>query len=245
MKPITTIIAALFFGSALFAEETKSSYSISTDFTFATEYIFRGIEQQDRAFQPSITLAYDALTLGIWSSQALNHKRESWAQGSEIDFTAAYAIPVTKDTTLTFGGTYYYYPSARPSLGEPDGTYEPSVGISGPLGPLAASATYYHDFVLRANTVLFTVAHGFALAGDKGSFDVSAFYGSNDITDGNGDLPGTGGVDYRFFGADAVLSYKASATTTAKVGAHYVDVSRLAGAPGANIWFSVGVTVGL
>ena len=41
-------------------------------------------------------------------------------------------IPFGK-ATLTLGGTAYLYPSARPSFGEPDSTWELSAGVSGPL----------------------------------------------------------------------------------------------------------------
>lgn len=246
MKNIATVIAALFFGSALFAEASKSSYTISTDFTLASEYIFRGIEQQDRAFQPSITVAYEALTLCIWTSQALNHKNESWAQGNEIDFTVAYAIALPNDATLTLGGTYYYYPSARPSFGEPDVTYEPSLAISGTIGPVNASASYYHDFVLKSDTFEFALTYSVPMKAEgRLSLDLIAQYGFNKIEDGNGDLPGTGGIDYRYHCLHANFGYKATASTTVKFGAHYVDVSRLAGAPGANLWYSGSLTISL
>ena len=83
------------------------------------------------------------------------------------------------------------------------------------------------------------------LASYRGAQVFEAISIGNKITDGNGDLPGVGGVDYRFFGIDAVLRYKTTAKATLKIGAHYVDVARLPGAPGANIWYSVGITASL
>ncbi len=46
-----TLLAALVLLSTslgLRAEETSSSYSITADFVYVSEYIFRGIEQQAR-----------------------------------------------------------------------------------------------------------------------------------------------------------------------------------------------------
>ena len=157
--------------SALLADDAKSSYSITSEFTYASEYIFRGIEQQDHAIQPALTFTRDSLTLGLWTSQALNHRSQSWSEGNEVDLTIGYGVNLAPDVTLTVGGTYYYYASARPSRGEPDDTYEPSLAITGPLGPLNGSATYYHDFVLRSDTLLVSAARGFPLPGERGAVD--------------------------------------------------------------------------
>jgi hypothetical protein len=244
MKKLLSLLAALVVAAGLRAETDsapKSSYSITTDFVYVSEYIFRGIEQQDAALQPAVTFTRETLSLGVWSSQALSNKTLAWSQGSEIDVWGSYGIPFGK-ATLTLGGTAYLYPSARPSFGEPDSTWELSAGISGPLGPLTGSATYFHDFVLDANTFQFNLAHSLSLAG--GTLDFSGFYGLNDIADGNGDLPGTGGIDYKYFGVGAAFTYKLTNTTALKLSLNYVDVDDLPGAP-SNLWASVGFTAGL
>jgi uncharacterized protein (TIGR02001 family) len=242
-----TLLAALALtlaSAGLRAEEPKSSYSLTTDFFFVSEYIFRGIEQQDAAFQPAVTFTKDTLSLGVWTSQALTNKSLVWAQGSEIDLWGTYGFKLTDALTATVGGTAYLYPSARPSLSEPDETYELSLGVSAPLGPLTGSATYFKDFVLESNTFQFGVAYSIPLPEGKGSFDLAATYAFNDIGDGDGDLPGTAGYDYRYYALSGTFAYKLTAAATLKLGATYTGVNRIPGAP-KNLVFTVGVSAGL
>lgn len=245
MRKALLAIGALLLAASLHAEDAKSSYSITTDFTYASEYIFRGVEQQDQAFQPSVTFTKDTLSLGVWTSQAITNKNLVWAEGSEVDLWGGYGIPFAEKYTFTVGGTYYLYPSARASLGEPDKTYELSAGVSGPVGPLTGTATYFHDFKLKANTFEFGLSYSVPLADKNSTLDLSAVYGFNDITDANGGLPGDGGVDYRYYCLHAVYGYKLTPAATLKVGLHFSDVSKLPGAPGANTVLTVGITTGL
>lgn len=245
MKNKLIVLLALLLATAgLRAEDSKSSYSITTDFFFVSEYVFRGIEQQDAAFQPAVTFTQDTLALGIWTSQALTNQSLVWAQGSEIDLWGTYGFKLGETVTATVGGTYYLYPSARASLGEPDKTYELSLGLAAPLGPLTGSVTYFKDFVLESNTFQFGVGYSIPLPESKGSFDLAAVYAFNDIGDGDGDLPGTAGFDYRYYAFSGTLAYKLTAAATLKLGATYTGVSKIPGAP-KNLIFSVGISAGL
>lgn len=242
-----TLLAALVLLSTslgLRAEETSSSYSITADFVYVSEYIFRGIEQQDAAFQPAVTFTKDTLSLGVWTSQALSNRTTNWAQGNEVDLWGSYGFKVNDSVTLTLGGTYYLYPSARPSLSEPDDTFELSLGVSAPLGPLTGSATYFKDFVLESNTFQFGLTYSIPLPDEKGSFDLGAIYAFNDLGDVDGGLPGTAGLDYRYYALSGTLAYKLTAAATLKLGATYTGVNRIPGAP-KNLILSVGLTAGL
>jgi len=223
------------------ADEPVSSYSVSSDFTYTTQYFFRGVKNQEQAFQPSITLTSGSWSTGVWASQALNKKAASWAQGREIDFFGSYVYAINEKYSVTGGGTYYYYPSARPSLSEPQSTYELSLALSGPVGPLTGKLTAFHDFKLDSNTFQFDLGYSMPLPDERGSFDVGAYYGSTDIGDFDAGLPGTGGYDYRYYGLDASVSYKLCKSATAKLGVHWTDVSGLP-SPADNVWVSIGVT---
>lgn len=242
MKKLTSLIAALLLSLSLQADEPASSYSIATDFTYTTQYFFRGVKNQEQAFQPSITLTSGSWTAGIWTSQALNKRAASWAQGKEYDFFGSYNYAIDEKYTLTAGGTYYYYPSARPSLSEPKSTYEFSLAVAGPVGPLTGKLTAFHDFKLDSNTFQLDLGYSVPMAGEQGSFDFGGYFGSTDIGDFDAGLPGTGGYDYRYYGLDASVSYKLSKTATAKLGVHWTDVS---GVPSSddNVWVSLGVTM--
>lgn len=243
-KLLLAALALTLTTTGLRAEEPASSYSITTDFFFVSEYVFRGIEQQDAAFQPAVTFTRDTLALGVWTSQALTNKSLVWAQGSEVDLWGTYGVKLSESVTATFGGTYYLYPSARPSLGEPDQTWELCAGLSAPLGPLTGSATYFHDFVLEANTFQFSLGYSLPLPDAKATLDFAGVYAFNDIGDGDGDLPGTSGFDYRYYAVSATFGYKLTAAATLKLAATYTGVSQIPGAP-KNLVFSVGVTAGL
>lgn len=241
---LSVLLALLLSAAALRAEEPKSSYSVTADFIYASEYIFRGIEQQDGALQPAVTFTKDTLSLGVWSSQGLANQSVNWAQANEIDLWFTYGIAFDK-ATVTAGGTAYLYPSARASFGEPDSTWELSLGVSGPLGPLTGSATYFHDLVLDANTFEFKTSYSIALPNDRGAVDFGAFYCLNDLGDANGDLAGSPTLDYQYFGLSAAFTYKLTGTTALKASVNYVDVDDVPGAPGANLWFAIGFSAGL
>lgn len=225
---------------AVRGEEPSSGYSIATDFTYTSKYYFRGVKSQDSALQPSLTLTKGNASIGIWSSQALEHRSATWADGNEIDVSASYTHPIDKDYSLTFGGNLYTYPSARASLDELKHTTEFSLSLAGPVGPLSAELAVYRDIDYKSNTLQLDLSYSFALPNEKGSFDVGGYVGTTDIGDYNAGLAGTGGYNYRYYGLDASLSYKLGDHSTVKVGVHWTDVARLP-SPSDNVWFSIGV----
>lgn len=244
MKKLLFATLALAAAAGLRAEEAKSSYSVTTDFTYTTQYFFRGVKNQDSAFQPSVTYTQGGFSGGIWTSQALDKRSTAWAQGKEYDFFAGYTLPVAEKYSFAVGGTYYCYPSARPSLSEAKKTYEGSLAFSGPVGPLTGKLSGFHDFKLDSNTVQLDLGYSIPLSNDGGSFDVGVYYGRNDIGDGDGDLPGTSGYLYKYYGVDVGLTGKLSDKLTVKVAAHWTNVSDLPHAD-TNVWLSVGLTVAL
>jgi uncharacterized protein (TIGR02001 family) len=245
MRKIAFAFAALLLGAAgLQAEEPASSYSITSDFTYTTRYYFRGVKNQENAFQPSVTFAQGPLSLGVWTSQALNKKFASWAEGSEIDLFGSYSVPINDKYSVPIGLTYYWYPSARASFGEPDYTWEPSIGITGPVGPLSGSLTYFHDFKLKSNTLQLNLGYSIPLPQDKGSFDIGGYYGSSKLDEPDTGILGAPSIDYQYYGLDVSLSYKLTAKATVKIGVHWTDTSGDLDAPSDNTWFTIGVTTG-
>lgn len=242
-----TLLAALTLAAltlGLRAEEPAPSYSVSTDFTYTTRYYFRGVQQQQSAFQPSVAFAKGGLSLGAWSSYALEEKSTAWSRGEEIDLFGSYSVALAEGYTGTAGLTYYAYPSARSASSEPDSTYESFVSVAGPLGPLSGKVTFFHDFVYDSNTFQFDLGYSKPFADGAAQLDFGCYYGLNDIGDGDGDLPGTGGYDYKYYGADVSLSGKLSETATLKIGAHWTNTSDLA-QPSPKLWLTVGLTLAL
>jgi len=241
MRKTLLAALALIAAAGLSAEEAKSSYSITSDVTYTTRYFFRGVKNQDSALQPSITYTQGAFSGGIWTSQALGNKDTSWAQGKEYDFVGGYTFSLENNTSVTLGGTYYYYPSARPSLSEPKKTYEGSIALAAPVGPLSGKLTFFHDFKYDSNTLQADL--GYSVPMSSGSFDVGAYFGYNDIGDGDADLPGTSGYTYKYYGLDASIGVKLSDKATAKLGVHWTDTRGDIASPDKNVWVTLGVTV--
>ncbi len=223
------------------ADEPVSSYSVSSDFTYTSAYFFRGLKNQDQAFQPSITLTKGDFSTGVWVSQALNKRSSAWAQGREIDFAATYSHAINEKYSVSATGTYYYYPSARPSLSEANSTDEFFLGLAGPVGPLTGKLTASHDFKYKSNSYQGDLGYSIPFSGEKGSIDFGAYYGTTDIGDFDAGLPGTGGYSYEYYGLDASVSYQVAAKSTLKLAVHWTDVSGLP-TPTDNVWFSLGLT---
>ena len=57
------LAAALGSGSASFA-----AFTLSTDLTFGSEYVFRGIKLADNTLHPSVEAGFDNFYLGIWGA---------------------------------------------------------------------------------------------------------------------------------------------------------------------------------
>lgn len=241
---LLAVLALTLATIGLHAEDPKSSYSISTDFTYTSRYFFRGVQQQESAFQPSVSFAQGPLSLGVWTSYALENGSSAWAQGKEVDLFGGYSFTLAEGYTLSVGGTYYYYMSARPSLGEPKDTYESAIALSLPVGPLSGKVSYFHDFIYKSDTLQADLGYSKSIADGKAQFDAGIYYGLNDIGDGNGDLPGKAGYDYKYYGVDVSLSGKISESATLKVGGHWTNVSKIT-QPDTKVWITVGVTVAL
>lgn len=223
MRKLLFAALAIIACSGSRAEDSQSSYNTTADFTFTTQYFFRGVKNQDAAFQPSVTYNKGAFSAGVWSSQALRQRSEQWANGREYDAFANYSISITEKYSVTLGGTYYAYPSARPSFDEPRDSYEASLAVEAPIGPLNSKFSVFRDFALKANTVQADI--GYALDIHEAAIEFGAYCGQSRIADSNGSLPGNDRFDYEYVGVDVTVSKSLSKHTTVKIGGHWTDTS--------------------
>jgi hypothetical protein len=233
MRKLLITATALIAVLGLRAQDPQSSYSITTDFTYVSEYLFRGVKQQNNSFQPSVSVSAGNFSGGLWTAQAIDQRSASWAQGNEIDLFASYSFAVSEKYSLAVGGTAYLYPSARPSQGELDETFETSLGISGPVGPLSVSATYFHDFDLDSDTIELGLGYGGTIS-DKSSYEVGLTYGMARYDAGG---------DYDYYAAKFTVSYQLTPSASLTIGAYWSDTD-ITGLK-SNTWFSVGVSTGL
>lgn len=233
-KSLLTVLALTASAIGLRAEEPASSYSITTEFTYVSKYVFRGVEAQKDSFQPSAELAVGNFTLGLWGAYALKDADQTWANGSETDIYASYSIALPQDYSLTLGAVSYQYPKARFDLGEVDKSFEGSIGVSGPITgtPLSIAGTYYRDWDLKADTFEFGLSYEKTVA-DNTTLGVTATYGLVRF-DGAG--------DYDYYGLSGTVGYQITEKIALNAGAHWADTD-ITGLKD-NTWVSVGVSAG-
>ena len=82
MKKIAAIVLAAAVSVASLSAQEDSSYSISMDFPYVTEYVFRGVGLAEESIQPSIELASGDLYAGVWTSQPV----AGAGVANEVDF---------------------------------------------------------------------------------------------------------------------------------------------------------------
>lgn len=113
----TALIAGLAASASVRAEEAKAPYTLTGNFTLASEYIYRGIAQTNHkpAIQGGLDFAHESgIYLGTWASNI------SWLSDAggisapiEMDFYGGYKGAVG-DFGYDVGLLQYYYPGTYP-----------------------------------------------------------------------------------------------------------------------------------
>ncbi|MHC4551299.1 MAG: TorF family putative porin [Planctomycetota bacterium] len=132
---VMTVVLSL-GGVALAEEEPSLGFDVTLD--FYSKYIWRGqLLNDDYAFQPGVSMTYDAFTLGIWGSVDMTDYSDNEWEFIEYDYYADYTTPLTEGVDLSLGAIYYYFPSG-------EATTEIYAGLGFDL-PLSPSITLYND----------------------------------------------------------------------------------------------------
>ncbi len=229
MKKIVLTLAALVAGASLSAQApapapAAPSYSVTADFTYATKYVFRGVQLAKGAFQPSVKLTAGDFYASVWSSMPVDKGYEL-----EFDYTAGYGFKLAEGWALDTGLTVYTYPGL--GGGADKATYEGYVGVNGTLGVLTSGTYAYYDFTLKAFTA--QEALGYSITIDpKTSLNVLATVGhvSPDVGD-----------SYVYYGLGVTVPYKISDKATVTIGAQYADHD-ISGLDGSHFWGTLGFT---
>jgi uncharacterized protein (TIGR02001 family) len=218
----------LFTGLAALAACAASygQYSLSVDVTYASSYVFRGIQLGDGTLHPSIEASSEDFYAGIWFATPLaNRSSEGW--GDEIDFYAGYTPSLSDTTALDIGATYFTYPNA-------DNTFEIFTGINFDLGGVTPGVYVYRDLDLNTWTYQGSVGYSIPLESMGASLDLSASIGFVDPD---------GADTYTYWGASAVIPYQLADNATVSVGLHYAS-NDLSLAEDNFLYGTVGLTVG-
>jgi uncharacterized protein (TIGR02001 family) len=255
MKKTALIIAALMAAGVSYGQgvTAKPSYSVTTDFTYTSEYVFRGIKNSNAAFQGSIEIGQDDARLGVWTSQPFNSKQDvDRKYTNEIDVYAGYKLKLSRDLTADFVGTYYYYPEA--TGGSTHHSYELGVGGIYNLGGMSpafkgvsTSLYYYYDFRLKAQTVQASLGYSLALTDWGTSIDFKVFAGQVTSHDYTPDVDDSSTREsWSYYGIGVNIPYKLAENAQVHVGASVSQNDKFFRdfRPRQNASVNAGVTIG-
>jgi len=173
MKKISLLIAAIAFGAALNAAETpKSSFSVTVDFPYTTNYVFRGQELAKDSLQPSVYVNYTDFYAGVWTNQPLKRSVDD-----EIDYNVGYKYSLNDQWNLDAGITLYTYPETPSSPGFHKETYEGYLGWVGSIKGFTPGVYAYYDFTLKNTTIQGQVGYSIPVPKAGVSLDFSANIG--------------------------------------------------------------------
>ncbi|MDR2673774.1 MAG: TorF family putative porin [Opitutaceae bacterium] len=241
MKKVAILLSSLVAGVSMLAQsnEPSSSYKVSADFTYANEYVFRGIKSAGNSFQPSIEVTIDEFYVGFWTNQPVTKNQEN-----ELDIYVGYKQQITENLQLDVVATYYWYPEAR-TFGTKK-TYEAGVGATYNLRGLSFSAYGYYDFRLEATTLQASAGYSFPLEALGTSLDFNVYLGTVSARDTDPDALRTGVKEaYNYYGADLTLPYRLNDNAILHAGIHYAsNDGEPLWADDNKLWFTLGLTVG-
>ncbi|MCF3650121.1 TorF family putative porin [Synoicihabitans lomoniglobus] len=229
MKIKLLFISALAVGATSLSA-ASSNYSITMDFPYVSDYVFRGVKYADDSIQPSIEFGADNFYAGIWSNQPVTGRTTN-----EFDFYAGYKFDLTDTWSMDVGATYYYYPETS-SLDE---QFEPYVGLTGDLLPGLTSTFYaYYETEFEALTLQGSLGYGFEL--------------SNTLTlnlAGNlGSVSASGAGDYTYWLLSATVDAKLNDHANAYLGVSYssndMDRAPANSLGGEYTYLTTGISIG-
>lgn len=230
MKKTALALAVLLGGASIHAQPT-STYSVTLDFPYVSEYVFRGISLADDAVQPSIEFATGSFYAGVWSSLPITKGPAASPYINEFDFYAGYGLSLSETWALDFGATYYYYPETPSD----DELFEPFVGVTGELGGGFSSSLYvYYETEFEVATYQGSVGYAIPLS-EEASFDLSGTLGYVD--------PRDNGESYTYWGVGSVFTYRMTPTASAYLGVNYASHD-IDGLEDDFLFFNTGVTIG-
>lgn len=149
MKKIILIMLGIFaVPTMLMAEEGESAWSLDTNFSFYSSYMYRGITLYDGpSAQPSVNLNYDTGDMGVLHLNLWSHipaeSHNSSGKFTEFDATITYDYSF-EDVTLSVGHLWITY-SDDIDVQSPESS-EIFLSAAFDNMPLAPVFTVYHDY---------------------------------------------------------------------------------------------------
>lgn len=231
MKRTLLSFAAVALPASWLAAALPQELSVSSDLTYTSRYVFRGIQLAGNSFQPNIEAAAGDMYAGIWTNLPLE------AADAEINYYAGMAVaaPEIDFFTLDVGLTVYHYPKTGSNR-----THEFFLGALLPeLGTprLGASLYYFHDIDLRSHVAEAALTYSFSLEGTgaPASLDLSLLGG---LQGGNrSDIE-----SFNYYGASIELPFYLNDHATITPAVHYATAEKYSFGPGErgkNLYWSI------
>jgi len=249
MKKIAILLAALAglttLSTPASAQQSASSYSVTTDFSYTSQYVFRGIQRvRGDAFTPSLEGSIDNLYLGLWTMQPIT-RYQGESQNNELDIYAGYKQKLTRTLSAEVVGTCYWYPEA--SALDPWGkkTYELGARLTYASRGVTASVSAHYDFRLQSITGVALVGYSYPIAKLGTSIDADIYAGTVGGKNWTPDAPAPKiRESYNYYGFDVSVPYHITANATLSAGLHYATNQNTPDALslGNKLWFTLGVT---
>lgn len=145
---------------------------------FTSRYLFRGVELAGACFQPWVDYTIGPMSVGIWSSVALEDQVGGDAD-PEIDLYGSYTFSSESGAlSIQPGFNLYTYPDADRSNGVYKSTFEPSLAAIFNVAGIQLTPKVYYDVMLKGATYEITAAVALPLAALGTELDFSATAGT-------------------------------------------------------------------
>ncbi len=170
------------------AKDAFLPFAFGADFTYTSEYMWRGLHASDDSFQWDYYLGYKGITANVWYSMDLTDQNDNNGRIIETDYTLDYSgdlgfiTPKLKKVGFSVGYIYYAFPQ-----GEDDNTQELYAGLSYNGALVSPSLTAYFDIEQQGGCYLeLGLEHSFYLPYNT-SLDLSGALGYSIDEDGADD----------------------------------------------------------
>jgi len=251
-KTIASISAAIVAsGTSLSAfVPAVADFGVTSDITFASEYVFRGIERADQSFQPSVEANVGDFYVGVWANLPIQNRELLEDRGlTELNYYGGFAvdIPGVDFLTLDLGAKAYHFPRTGTNRNHEvfAGTKFQDLLVTG----LGASVYYFYDIDLRSHVVEGSLGYSFDLnpVNVPASIDAAVLYGNQSgrrIREG----AVRPGENYHYYGASLEMPFRLNEFSKVTAGVHYQTAERvnLAEIPGRgqNLFWTISYAAG-
>jgi uncharacterized protein (TIGR02001 family) len=206
MKKLTAFLAASVAGvSIVHAQEL----SISSTFSWESDYVFRGVQLAEEYFAPAVDISYGDAYAGIWAALPVDSQF-----GNEVDFYAGYGLGLSETVSADVGFCYYTYPDAGSDFFDDVNTLEVYGGLSFDA-PLSPAVYAYYDLDLEILTFEASAGHSSEVS-ESATFDISAYIGYVDPNEGD---------TYTYYGASVGYTYAFTDNAAFTIGMNWYSSS--------------------